>query len=216
MSPADLVIFDCDGVLVDTERIAHQVLVDMLAELGITLSLEDAVARFMGTSSARSRELVGELVDPMPAAEFMSRFVKRTQLAYTSGLTAVPGIEAVLARLQTPCCVASNGSQAKMNLTLARTGLRPRFEGRMYSADEVAHPKPAPDLFLHAARCQRAEPARCIVVEDSPTGIAAARAAGMRAYGYTAMTPASRLLAAGSHAVFSEMSELPDLLAARI
>jgi HAD superfamily hydrolase (TIGR01509 family) len=213
MTGLHLIIFDCDGVLVDSERLSHRVLVDMLAELGVELGFDDVLERFIGSSLPRCLEFVGQLLGRPAPADFQSRFAQRTKEAFAQALQPVAGIEELLAWLPVPCCVASNGNRAKMNFTLGHTGLLARFQGRMYSVEDVAQPKPAPDLFLHAARSLGAEPARCVVVEDTPTGIAAARAAGMRAFGFAAMTPAPRLRQAGADAVFSSMGELRELLA---
>jgi HAD superfamily hydrolase (TIGR01509 family) len=125
---------------------------------------------------------------------------------------AVPGVERLLDALDRPCCVASNGNRAKMQFTLGHTGLLPRFEGRLFSADDVARPKPAPDLFLHAARCLGALPQHTSVVEDTPTGIRAAKAAGMQAIGFASMTPRQRLAAAGADVLVESMAELQSVL----
>jgi HAD superfamily hydrolase (TIGR01509 family) len=215
VSPA-LVIFDCDGVLVDSERISHEVLVAMLAEHGVRMGFDEALDRFMGTSMQRCMEIVEQLCG-VPAVQFLPAFRARTFAAFEAGLEPVPGILQALQAVQSlrlPCCVASNGPHEKMRLTLRRTGLLARFEHRVFSADDVPRPKPAPDLFLHAAARMNADPAACVVVEDSPTGIAAARAAGMAAWGYAGMTPAARLASAGAHATFVSMQELPARLRA--
>lgn len=212
MSPA-LVIFDCDGVLVDSERISHEVLIAMLAERGVTMGFDEAVDRFMGSSMQRCLEIVEQLCGA-PPSQFLPAFRARTFAAFEADLQPIDGIGEVLAGLPLPFCVASNGPREKMRLTLRRTGLLARFEHGLFSADDVARPKPAPDLFLHAAAHMRADPAACIVVEDSPTGIAAARAAGMTAWGYAGMTPAARLAEAGAQATFASMRELPARLAA--
>ena len=211
-----LVIFDCDGVLVDSERLSHQVLQQMLAEHGVQIGFDEAVQRFIGTSLAVCLARVAELLQgPLPE-EFAEQFALRTRRAFEGGLRAVPGVEAELDALDTqgvPFCVASNGNHAKVNFTLGHTGLLPRFAGRIFTADDVAHPKPAPDLFLLAARTLGADPARTTVVEDTPTGIRAARAAGMRAIGFAAMTPAEQLRAAGADAVVATMADVGRLLA---
>ena len=212
MAPAQLIIFDCDGVLVDSERLSHQVLCAMLAEMGVVLRLEAAVLRFMGTSLAECVRRIEALVGRPVHADFTADFERRTFAAFAVDLVAVPGVLELLASLPVPYCVASNGPHSKMRFTLGATGLLPRFTGRMFSADDVAHPKPAPDLFLHAARCLSTEPAACLVVEDSPLGVAAARAAGMTVVGFAAMTPAGRLQDAGAHAVVSSMTELAQVI----
>ena len=209
-----MVIFDCDGVLVDSERLTHQVVVDMLAERGVGLSFEEAVDRFIGMSMANGVVQMTALLGGALPAEFLPEMGRRTRAAFRAGLTTVPGIEAVLDGLQRPFCVASNGNHAKVNFTLGHTGLLPRFLNRIFTADDVAHPKPAPDLFLLAARTLGADPARTTVVEDTPTGVTAAKAAGMRAIGFAAMTPAGRLQAAGADAIARSMAEVAALLAA--
>ena len=209
-----LVIFDCDGVLVDSERLSHEVMQAMLAERGVDLSFDETVDRFIGTSLAVCLARVGELLGGSPSADFRAEFARRTQVAFAASLCTVPGVVQVLDALAMPHCVASNGNRAKVDFTLGHTGLLPRFAGRIFTADDVRHPKPAPDLFLLAARSMGAAPARTTVVEDTPTGIAAARAAGMRAIGFAAMTPAARLAAAGADAVATTMAEVQALLAA--
>lgn len=209
-----LVIFDCDGVLVDSERLTHQVVVDMLAEHGVTLGFDEAVDRFIGMSMANGLVQLKALLGGTLPDDFLPEMGRRTRAAFRAGLTTVPGVEAVIDGLQRPFCVASNGNHAKVNFTLGHTGLLPRFTGRIFTADDVAHPKPAPDLFLLAARTLGVPPARTTVVEDTPTGVAAARAAGMRVIGFAAMTPAGRLQAAGADAIAHDMATVARLLAA--
>ena len=211
MQTPALIIFDCDGVLVDSERISHIVLQDMLAERGVRISFEEAVAKFMGTSMQRCLELV-EAMTRVPPEEFLPHFRARTYEAFAAHLKPVAGVPSLLATLTTPFCVASNGPREKMTLTLGCTGLIGHFVDKMFSADDVTNPKPAPDLFLHAAAQMSANPAACVVVEDSPTGVRAARAAGMHVLGYAGMTPAQRLLDAGAASVFDSMDALPSLL----
>jgi HAD superfamily hydrolase (TIGR01509 family) len=207
-----LVIFDCDGVLVDSERLSHTVLRQMLHELGSTISYEETVQRFIGTSMPICLARVGELLGQGPPQGFMADFGRRTRAAFEAELTVVPGVEQVLAAMTGPYCVASNGNRAKVDFTLGHTGLRASFEGRIFTADDVQHPKPAPDLFLFAARMLGADPARTTVIEDTPTGILAAKSAGMRAIGFAAMTPAARLIEAGADAVALSMVEVAVLL----
>ena len=215
MHDAALVIFDCDGVLVDSERISNGVLRDMLVEMGIPISFDDTVQRFMGASMLVCMQRIARLRGRPPPADFMQQFARRTKVAFSSSLTVVPGVVDVLMSLGMPFCVASNGNHAKVNFTLGHTGLLPRFAGRIFTAEDVVHPKPAPDLFLHAARSLNAEAAQVVVVEDTPTGIAAAKAAGMRAIGFAAMTPAAMLREAGADVVAVNMPEVRHMLAAR-
>jgi HAD superfamily hydrolase (TIGR01509 family) len=209
-----MVIFDCDGVLVDSERLTHQVVVDMLAEHGVALGFDEAVDRFIGMSMANGLVQLKALLGGTLPDDFLPEMGRRTRAAFRAGLTAVPGVETVLDGLRRPYCVASNGNHAKVNFTLGHTGLLPRFAGRIFTADDVAHPKPAPDLFLLAARTLGAQPAHTTVVEDTPTGVAAAKAAGMRAIGFAAKTPAGRLEAAGADAIAHDMATVAALLAA--
>lgn len=210
-----LVIFDCDGVLVDSERITHRVVVDMLAEHGVDLPFEEAVDRFIGMSMANGLVQLKALLGGELPPDFLTQMGRRTRDAFRAGLTPVAGVEAVLDALdgRRPYCVASNGNLKKVDFTLGHTGLAPRFAGRIFTADDVAHPKPAPDLFLLAARTLGAEPGRTTVVEDTPTGVTAAKAAGMRAIGFAAMTPAGRLRNAGADAIAHDMATVAALLA---
>lgn len=210
-----LVIFDCDGVLVDSERLSHTVLCEMLGEMGVSITFEAAVSRFMGTSMPTCVARIAELLGHPPPADFLHQFGRRTRAAFESGLAVVPGVVEVLERLDTRFCVASNGNRAKVDFTLGLTGLLDLFTGRIFTAEDVMNPKPAPDLFLHAARALGADPSRTTAVEDTPTGIEAAKAAGMRAIGFAAMTPQARLTAAGADAVATSMAELHTLLATR-
>ncbi|MFE2928810.1 HAD family hydrolase [Streptomyces goshikiensis] len=210
----ELVIFDCDGVLVDSERIAARVNVVLGAELGWPLTEEEVVRRFIGRSSASIRELVAARIGAEAARVWDERFVTLHAEAVDAGLTPVDGLPEALDAIALPTCVASSGSHEKMRHTLGRTGLYERFEGRIHSATEVSRGKPAPDLFLHAARRMGVDPAACVVVEDSRPGVEAARAAGMRSFGYAGgLTPAEALAGPGT-VVFTDMRDLPSLIAA--
>ncbi len=207
----DLVIFDCDGVLVDSEVITNAVFATMLRELGAVVTIEHMFEQFMGHSMAHCLTLVRELLGRDPPEDFLADYRRRLTRALEE-VMPVPGIEQTLDAIDIPSCVASNGAHDKMRLTLGITGLLPRFEARLFSAVDVGRPKPAPDLFVFAASRMGAAPGRTVVVEDSPAGIAAALAAGMTAYGYAARMPARRLIEAGSALVFGDMRELPALL----
>ncbi|GGP84284.1 HAD family hydrolase [Streptosporangium pseudovulgare] len=212
IEPVELVIFDCDGVLVDSEPIAVRVHSGVLSELGWPLSEAEVTERFVGRSTKSINELIEARLGPALTAEAERRFLRLHQEAVDAGLTAVDGIVEALDAITLPTCVASSGSHDKMRHTLGHTGLHRRFEGRIFSATQVAHGKPAPDLFLYAAREMGVEPARCVVVEDSRYGVQAARAAGMRAFGYAGgLTPAQWLEGPGT-IVFDDMRKLPDLL----
>lgn len=212
MDRPDLVIFDNDGVLVDSERLANGILAGLLTEYGLPYTLDQAVHEFMGGSMARVRASAEPRLGHALPADFEDRYHAQLFEAF-AGLTAVPGVPEVLDALDaagTPYCVASSGTHERIRTALTTVGLYDRFGGRVFSAQDVEHGKPAPDLFLHAARSCGAEPARCTVVEDSPLGVEAAGAAGMRVIGYAAMTPAARLAAAD--AVVDKMGALPELL----
>jgi HAD superfamily hydrolase (TIGR01509 family) len=212
--PLQLVIFDCDGVLVDSERLAVRVEAAVLAELGWPLSQAEVIERFMGRSQAFMLQAIQERLGGRLPDGWQDLLDRRYRAAFDAELTPVDGVVEALDRIATPTCVASGGSHEMLRHQLGLTGLYERFEGRIFSAAEVAEGKPAPDLFLHAAARMGAEPAACAVVEDSRYGVQAARAAGMRAFGYTGgMTPPERLAGPGT-VLFDDMRRLPDLLAA--
>ncbi|MEW2371939.1 HAD family hydrolase [Streptomyces sp. NPDC006656] len=213
IKPIELVIFDCDGVLVDSERIAARVQVALGAELGWPITADEVVDRFIGRSHAAIREQVAARLGEDTAATWSERFEQLHREAVDAEIGPVEGLPEALDALALPTCVASSGSHDKMRHTLGRTGLYERFAGRIFSATEVAHGKPAPDLFLHAARQMGADPATCLVIEDSQPGVRAARAAGMRSFGYAGgLTPAERLEGPDT-TVFYDMRELPKLIA---
>ncbi|MFK0012959.1 HAD family hydrolase [Streptomyces sp. NPDC091027] len=214
IKPVELVIFDCDGVLVDSERIAARVQVALGAELGWPLTEDEVVDRFIGRSSASVREQIAVRLGEETAGLWDRRFALLHREAVDAGLSPVDGLPEALAAITLPTCVASSGSHEKMRHTLGRTGLYDRFAGRIFSATEVARGKPAPDLFRYAARRMGVDPAACVVVEDSAPGVEAARAAGMRSFGYAGgLTPAARLRGPGT-VLFDDMRDLPALVAA--
>jgi HAD superfamily hydrolase (TIGR01509 family) len=207
-----LVIFDCDGVLVDSELITNRVFAQMLNELGIAVTLEDMFERFVGRSMPQCLELITKLLGRPVPGYFVEEYRTRSATALRSELKAVPDIDTVLAAIRIPYCVASSGTHDKMQTTLGITGLLPQFLGKMYSVTEVARSKPFPDVFLHAARQQGVVPEACAVIEDTPTGVRAGVAAGMTVFGYCALTPKQRLIEAGAHHTFEQMRDLPDLI----
>lgn len=215
--PFDLIIFDCDGVLVDSEAIANRVLVAMLADLGIRVTPQESFELFVGRSLPQCHEIISGLLGRAAPETFAADYAARTTAAMTAQLTSIEGIESCLDAIGAagvPYCVASNGTHERMRMTLGITGLLPRFEGRRFSVEDVSRGKPAPDVFLHAARRHGIDPEDCCVVEDTPTGVTAGVAAGMTVYGYCAMTPSRRLTEAGAHHTFTHMRELPGLLLA--
>jgi HAD superfamily hydrolase (TIGR01509 family) len=208
----ELVIFDCDGVLVDSEPISNRVFTSALHELGFDWSYLEVCRRFIGRSMASCMlEIEQESGRPVPEG-FLEKLQARTFAAFREEkLQAVTGIPQLLDRLEIPFCVASSGDPEKMRTTLGLTGLLPRFADRLFSAVQVEHGKPAPDLFLLAARSCGAAPERCVVIEDSVAGVQAGVAAGMNVLGYIA-GPSGADLAAYGATVFESMDDVPGLL----
>ena len=213
--PPDLVIFDCDGVLVDSERIAVEVDIEVLAELGWTVTRDEVIERFVGQSSAAVTAAIEAHLGRPLDANWEDRFEPRYRQAMDDQLTVVDGLEGVLDAVEAagiPMCVASNGSHAKTAHSLELTGLAARFGACVFSADDVTRGKPAPDLFLLAARSLGVVPDRCAVVEDSRFGIEAARAAGMAAFGYGGGVTPGAWLEGPNTIVFDRMDQLAKLL----
>ncbi len=213
MTPS-LIIFDCDGVVVDSEPMTHQLLRDDLATHGLDMTVAQVTQTFIGGTmsgvAAKARSLGAVLAD-----DWVAQFYDRLYLRLAEGTALITGIPALLDRLDAravPYCIASNGRMAKMRITLGQhPGIWARLEGRLFSAEHVAAPKPAPDLFEHAARSLGHAPGACVVIEDSATGARAARAAGMRCYGY-APDGGGAYLAAEGATPFHAMADLPELL----
>jgi HAD superfamily hydrolase (TIGR01509 family) len=207
----DLVIFDNDGVLVDSEPHANAILADLLTQAGLPITNEECVTQFMGGSLARVREAVeGRLGRRLPI-DFEEHYHARLFERFQAGLAPVEDVSWALDRVGLPVCVASSGTQERIRLSLTVTGLIGYFEGRMFSVDDVQRGKPAPDLFLFAAEQLGVAPSACAVVEDSALGIAAANAAGMVSFGFARVGPIERLERA-TGGVFTSMRELPAML----
>ncbi len=214
MSGFDLVIFDCDGVLVDSERLSVGLDVELLASLGWPLSEAEVVERFVGRTDAAMRAEIEAHLGRDIGREWAA-FGDEYLRAFAAGLEPVAGvIEAVDAIQATgvATCVASSGDHGKIRRNLAKAGLLDRFDGRIFSGDDVEHGKPAPDLFLHAAAVMGAAPGRCAVIEDSRHGVAAARAAGMWAFAYGGGVTPSSALEGPRTTVFGAMRELSALI----
>ncbi|WP_046496998.1 HAD family hydrolase [Streptomyces odonnellii] len=210
----ELIIFDNDGVLVDSEPLSNTILAAYLTELGHPTSYEDSLRDYMGAAVHRVHDLIEERTGRRLPMDFDDTFHTRVFAAFERELEPVEGVVEVLGKLAVdgvPYCVASSGSHERIRVGHRKTGLDRWFEDRVvFSAQDVGRGKPAPDLFLYAAERMGVAPGRCAVVEDSPLGVAAARAAGMDVYAFTAMTSAEKL--AGATAYFSAMAELPGLL----
>lgn len=215
LSPS-LVVFDCDGVLVDTEPVANRLLVSLLAEEGFHLSYEECRRLFVGRTMQAVQDHVEAALQRQLGADWPTYVRDRTLAAFAEGIEPVAGAGEVLRGLKArglPFCVASSGRFEKMRFTLGATGLLPLVEDVLFSAEEVAHGKPAPDLFLHAAARMGHEPCNCLVIEDSVPGVQAAVAAGMDVIGYAGDPHADgeALKKEGAHVIF-DMSALMDLI----
>jgi HAD superfamily hydrolase (TIGR01509 family) len=205
-----LVIFDCDGVLVDSEPLSNRALSDALGAIGYVIDPEETTTTFIGRSWPSCEAIIRERFGPVPES-LRDDYRARMAAAFDAGLEAVPGVVEAIEAIDAPMCVASSGPHPKMRHSLGLVGLYERFEGRIFSAFDVENGKPAPDLFLHAAASMGFAPADCVVVEDSPVGVEAARAAGMRVLGYAGRTDPA-LLAPFADEVFADMAELPGLI----
>lgn len=212
MTRPALVIFDNDGVLVDSERLANGILAELLTEAGLPYTLDEAVRDYMGGSMVSMRQKAEAMLGAALPADLEDRYHQRLFEGFAH-LQPVPGVREVLDRLDadgTAYCLASSGTHRRIRTALTTVGFWDRFEGRIFSSEDVEHGKPAPDLFLHAASTMGVKPDDCVVVEDSPLGVEAANAAGMRVLGFAAMTDPAKLSTAT--AVFTTMDELAELL----
>ena len=208
----DLIIFDCDGVLVDSELLSCRCLSDVLAEFGFALTEAQALELFLGRSTRAIEQHYRDLGQIVPDG-FLPRLKSRVLEAFAASLEPIPGVRAVVSELTVPFCVASSSDIDRVSLSLDVTGLGPLFDDRIYTAQMVRHGKPAPDLFLHAAAQMRASPTRTLVIEDSVSGVQAGKAAGMTVWGfvggshYSARDGQVILSAAGADRVFGRMSD---------
>jgi len=214
----DLIIFDCDGVLVDSEVISCRAHAETLTRHGYPITSEQVFERFLGRSMRQAtREVEAELGRSLPD-DFHAQVYAEIFRLFAISLEATPHIGEVLDQLTVPACVASSGPPEKISASLNRVGLYDRFAPHIFSAVQVPHGKPAPDLFLFAADQMQTRPARCLVIEDSVAGIAAARAAGMTVLGFCGGSHcrdghAATLRAAGAHGTFDDMRQLPAMIA---
>jgi HAD superfamily hydrolase (TIGR01509 family) len=208
----ELVIFDCDGVLVDSESIAADLEVEMFAEIGMPMTAEEIRERFLGRSAAYTNAAIVEHLGALPDC-WEARWERRYYEALRERLRPIDGVVDALDRIAEPVCVASSSRRTSIALKLELCGLADRFGDRVFSAEQVSHGKPAPDLFLLAADRLAVQPARCAVVEDSPVGVQAARAAGMLTFAYTGDGMVARERLEGARTtVFGDMRLLPELL----
>lgn len=210
--PVELLILDSDGVLIDSERLAVEVEMSVLAELGSALTKPEVIERFLGHSDAEMYRQIEEHIGHELPAGWDARFRQRYEEAFGARLVPVDGVVDALDAITLPTCVASNSGHRYLHRVLTQTGLHERFAGRIFSAEHVGRGKPAPDLFLHAAASMAVSPSRCVVVEDSPPGVDAARAAGMRVLAFAGGLMPAEVLDGPETTVFDEMHELPGLV----
>ena len=213
----DLIIFDCDGVLVDSEVISCRAHAETLTRHGYPITSDQVFDRFLGRSMRHATvEIEAEMGRSLPD-DFQTQVYAEVFRLFAESLQATPHIDAALAAIALPRCVASSGPPEKISASLNRVGLYDRFAPHIFSAVQVRHGKPAPDLFLFAAERMRTLPARCLVIEDSVAGVTAALAAGMAVLGYHGGShcrpdTAATLRAAGAGITFDDMRQLPDLI----
>lgn len=213
-----LLIFDCDGVLVDSEPLSVSVLVEALNRRGVVIGEDEAYARFLGRSLSTLAQILHDDFDHSIDAAFLDDLRRALYDRFCHSLKPVRGVAETLDALDCPRCVASSSQPERIRLSLRLTGLLERFEPHIFSASMVEHGKPAPDLFLHAARAMGAEPTDCIVIEDSPAGIEAAQRAGMTVFAFTGGSHAGapgyreRIAALSPDAVFDAMPDLIHLV----
>lgn len=211
-SPLGLVIFDCDGVLVDSEAVSLRVEQRVLAEFGWELELDEIARRFIGGTRENYENQIAAFLGRPLEAGWSARFRPWYMDAFERELTAIAGVAEALDRLDLPMCVASNSDHVHIRTVLQLAGLLDRFEGRIFSAQDVDRGKPAPDIYLHSARAMGFLPHECIVVEDSPFGVQAGRAAGMTVLAYAAgLVPTESLVGPRTH-LFRSMDDLPGLI----
>ena len=215
----ELIIFDCDGVLVDSEPLSMRVLAATMSDLGISLSSDDCYRHFLGRSISSMKSTLDQQFGRKLTDADLSAMRERLFDLYAQELEPIAGIAEVLGDLTVPYCVASSSLPERIKLSLDLTGLSVFFGDHVFSATMVEHGKPAPDLFLHAARRMGAHPERCIVIEDSPAGLEAARRANMRSFAFLGGSHAvpaglaSQVAAQFPSCIFDDMDQLPNLIA---
>ena len=212
-----LVIFDCDGVLVDSEPLSNTVFARALNREGLDWSVEETMRRLVGRSMKSCVEIVEGLLARQLPEDFVHKMQAETLQAFRDApLQPVPGINEAIDAIEAQgiqTCIASSGGFDKMEVSLGVTGLWSRFEGRIFSASQVKRGKPFPDLFLHAAIAMNEQPFDCVVVEDSVPGVQAAKSAGMRVLGYVGALHADRdAMGAAGAFLFNDMKQLPELV----
>lgn len=219
MAGFDLILFDCDGVLVDSEIIAAEVESKLLRDAGFDITAEDMCIRFAGMDWKSILLTIEQESDLPLSASLIDKSEKLLDAALARRVKMIDGVRFALSKLTEQRCICSNSSSHRLDLMLTKVGLKPYFEGHIYSAKDLGpdRTKPKPDIYLHGAKQFGVDPSRCLVIEDSVHGVHAARAAGMRVIGFTGgshtyPTHADRLTDAGAETVISRMVELPQMV----
>jgi HAD superfamily hydrolase (TIGR01509 family) len=221
MAGFDLILFDCDGVLVDSEIIAAEVESKLLRDSGFDITAEDMCIRFAGMDWKSILLTIEQEADIPISAQLLDKSEKLLDAALLRRVKMIEGVPYALSKLREQRCICSNSSTPRLDLMLTKVGLKPFFEGHIYSAKDLGpdRTKPRPDIYIHGAKQFDADPSRCLVIEDSVHGVHAARAAGMRVIGFTGgshtyPTHADRLIDAGAETVIARMVELPQMVEA--
>ena len=206
-----LVIFDCDGVLVDSEPLANRILSECFQAAGFPIDYDTCSRKMVGLSLQNCFKMAENWHKKSLPTDFFNTVQNRTYSAFRDELKPIPGVRNAIESIPLPRCVASSSEREKIVLCLNKTRLAPLFNDNLFSAQQVTRGKPYPDLFLFAAKKMGFKPKNCVVIEDSPYGVTAARAAGMTVFGYTGSGFAEKLADEGAH-IFNDMAELPQLL----
>ncbi|MEC3906862.1 HAD-IA family hydrolase [Tamlana sp. 2201CG12-4] len=211
MSKYKCIIFDCDGVLIDSETIAISTLVDMANNLGANMILEDSIISLKGKALNYCMDLISKLIGkPLPET-FEKDYRTNTFKAFKEEIQPIKGIKGVVENLKVPFCVASSGPENKIRLNLEITGLLPYFENKIFSCYAIQKWKPEPDVFLWAAKTMGYKPEECLVIEDSISGVKAAKEGGFDVFGYTEHDYKNELKDKATK-TFKTMSKLPGML----
>lgn len=208
----NLMLFDCDGVLVDSEPILNRIFAETLTEAGFPITYAEVTQKFIGKSLKTCLEMIETSYNKPLPKNFMELCKEREIVPLQQELKPVPGISEILEQMTLPKCVVSNSSHSHIQMVLKLTGLLHQFDGKIYSANDVSRPKPFPDVYLYAAEQMKTHPEDCAVIEDSVPGVQAASAAGMTVFGYADHSDGTALFEAGATIVFNDMRQLAQLL----
>ncbi|MFD1121433.1 HAD family hydrolase [Methylophilus flavus] len=208
----EFIIFDCDGVLVDSEPISNRVFCEALNKAGVAITLAELFEHYVGLSLEQGLAIINQKYGVLLGPDFLTEYKTARDAALALEIKAITGVEALIRHLTLPFCVASNSEAGKVEKMLGLTGLLPYFAGRIFSAADLGKPKPAPDIYLKIAAEFDVNPAACLVIEDTATGVRAGAAAGMQVIGYSATTSEQALIAAGAVQVFKAMSEIQKVI----